>query len=89
MNFPDEIFKNIMSYLPTPLDHHKKQMKMVNEDFEIIKKYNTSYDTGKIYWWLDTKGLYRRLYGKVLTRAWNIQIYSHRGNRNGTYEYIS
>ena len=34
---PSNIMANIMSYLPTPLDHHKKKMKIVNEDFEIIR----------------------------------------------------
>jgi hypothetical protein len=34
--FPSDVMANILSYLPTPLDHHKKQMKIVNEDFNII-----------------------------------------------------
>ena len=35
---PCNIMANIMSYLPTPLDNHKKKMKIVNEDFRHIKK---------------------------------------------------
>ncbi len=35
--FPSEIMSNIMSYLPTPLDYHKKKWKIVLEDYEIIK----------------------------------------------------
>ncbi len=35
--FPSEIMANIMSYIPTPLDYHKKKWKIVLEDYEIIK----------------------------------------------------
>ena len=37
---PCNIMANILSYLPSHLDHHKKKMKIVNEDFEIVKKYD-------------------------------------------------
>jgi hypothetical protein len=80
---------NILSYLPTLLDHHKKKMKIVNEDFNIIKEYYycyTSYDTGELYWYLDYKGNNRRLrkspkrrteYLSIKTK-WDMKIEEHR-----------
>ena len=45
---PSNVMANIMSYLPTPLDHHKKKMKIVNEDFKIVEctehRYNPRFN---------------------------------------------
>lgn len=48
--FPSDIMANILSYLPTPLDHHKKKMKFVNEDFDLIKS-NEFWRNGSLYGW--------------------------------------
>jgi hypothetical protein len=48
--FPSDIMANILSYLPTPLDHHKKQMKIVREDFNIIRKRELRFNPMCIYY---------------------------------------
>ena len=47
---PCNIMANIMSYIPTPLDHHKKKLKSLNEDFEIIKytEYTDHFETWRL-----------------------------------------
>ena len=56
---PCNIMANILSYLPSHLDHHKKKMKIVNEDFDLIK--STEF------------GRYRGMgYGVSYSLSWNL-----------------
>ena len=69
--FPSDIMTHIISYLPTPLDNHKKRMKTVNEDFKIIERqyyfFNPYYMCNQWYY-----------LNRLEARKWNLVILEER-----------